>query len=277
MPVHLIEQMPIWLVGLVILASLIGAQQLGFLAGRLLTRKGEGKGLEGIGYLLSAALALLGLLIAFTFATAADRYNTRRNLLTDEANAIRTTYVRVQALDEAPKAALSPLVADYAKVRRASVAAAEDRPATARIDGETGRLQEAIWGETVKAARTATVPTLNGPLLEAVNRAFDLAASRRAALDARIPITILRTLVIFALVSALIIGIALGGGTRYLLASGALFVVLSLAACLILDLDRPHTGTITISEAPMVRMLATIQRLEAARIAAAPPAPAGAR
>jgi hypothetical protein len=277
MPVHLIEQMPIWLVGIVILASLIGAQQLGFLGGRLLTRKGEGKGLEGIGYLLSAALALLGLLIAFTFATAADRYNTRRNLLMDEANAIRTTYVRVQALDEGPKAALSPLVADYAKVRRASVAAAEDRPATARIDGETERLQEAIWGETVKAARTATVPTLNGPLLEAVNRAFDLAASRRAALDARIPITILRTLVIFALVSALIIGIALGGGTRYLLASGALFVVLSLAACLILDLDRPHTGTITISEAPMVRMLATIQRLEAARIAAAPPAPAGAR
>jgi hypothetical protein len=36
-------------------------------------------------------LALLGLLIAFTFSMAAERFDTRRGLVIDEANALGTT------------------------------------------------------------------------------------------------------------------------------------------------------------------------------------------
>ena len=46
------------------------------------------------GYLLSAALALLGLLIAFTFSLALNRYDSRRDFVVLEANAIGTAWLR---------------------------------------------------------------------------------------------------------------------------------------------------------------------------------------
>src|SRR5579864_1446616 len=102
-----LEHAPIWLIGLVIFAGLVIAELAGFWVGRLAAaRKAPDSKFDGTGYLLSAMLGLLGLLIAFTFGTAASRFDVRRTLVRDEANAIGTTYLRIQTLDEGPRDAL---------------------------------------------------------------------------------------------------------------------------------------------------------------------------
>src|SRR4029079_11793835 len=50
--------------------------------------------------------ALLGLMIAFTFASAASRFEARRSLTVDEANAIGTAYLRLDLLPPASRPAL---------------------------------------------------------------------------------------------------------------------------------------------------------------------------
>src|SRR6478672_13471954 len=45
-------------------------------------------------YLLGGSLALLALLLAFTFGLVLNRYEARRQLVTNEANAIGTAYLR---------------------------------------------------------------------------------------------------------------------------------------------------------------------------------------
>jgi hypothetical protein len=60
----------------------------------------------GVGVIDGAVLALLGLLLAFTFSGAAARFETRRSLVVEEANAIGTTYLR---LDLLPSEAQPPL------------------------------------------------------------------------------------------------------------------------------------------------------------------------
>src|SRR5689334_19405316 len=46
----------------------------------------------------AAVFGLLGLLIAFTFSGAASRFEDRRHLITTEANAIGTAYLRIDLL-----------------------------------------------------------------------------------------------------------------------------------------------------------------------------------
>ena len=50
---------------------------------------------SGAGIVEGAVFALLGLLLAFTFAGAASRFDDRRKLIVEESNAIGTAYLRL--------------------------------------------------------------------------------------------------------------------------------------------------------------------------------------
>ena len=64
-------------------------------------------------YLVGSMSGLLALLMAFSFSMALDRYEERRHLVIQEANAIGTAYLRSQLLDEPHRARLSGLLVDY--------------------------------------------------------------------------------------------------------------------------------------------------------------------
>src|SRR5690349_21188437 len=84
MRLDLLDIFPIWVTALLIAALLLGACELGFrLGGR---RSGAEKTDQG--HVLSAMLALLGLLVGFTFSIAVGRHELRRGLVVEEANAI---------------------------------------------------------------------------------------------------------------------------------------------------------------------------------------------
>ena len=53
---------------------------------------------EDFNVILTATLTLLGLIIGFSFSMAISRYDQRKNLEEEEANAIGTEYVRADLL-----------------------------------------------------------------------------------------------------------------------------------------------------------------------------------
>src|SRR5690349_24740660 len=67
--------------------------------------------------LQAAALTLLGLIIAFSFSLAAERYDQRKNLEEAEANAIGTEYLRAALLPPADAAKLRSLLRNYVDER----------------------------------------------------------------------------------------------------------------------------------------------------------------
>ena len=72
---------------------------------------------------------------------------------------------------------------------------------------------------------------------------------------ARVPTRILVVLAIYALITAGMVGY---GNGRHRTATTVLFVLLTLAAVLIIDLDRPSTGAITVSQQPMLDLQRSI-------------------
>ena len=64
-------------------------------------------------FILGAVLALLGLIIGFTFSMAVSRHDQRKNYEEQEANAIETEYLRAHLLPAGDAAKVQGLVRNY--------------------------------------------------------------------------------------------------------------------------------------------------------------------
>jgi hypothetical protein len=194
-----------------------------------------------------------------------------------EANAIGTSYLRTQLLDQPWRRALGEDLARYAETRVAFGGARTPDEIT-RNAHESGVLQERIWRDLGPALRANPGSGLNVTLVTALNETFDLAATRRAAREVHVPLAILRGLALSSLTVAVLVGYSEGPGRRDTGMLLGVMLLLTLAFCLILDLDRPQTGSVRVSEAPILRTLDDIRASQAAHAEAAfgPPTPSGA-
>src|SRR5882672_11369519 len=88
-------------VGTTIAAAIFGGVLVSLWLGRRLGQRAVrlyGSTSANIGSLEAAVFALLGLLIAFTFSGALQRFDTRRVQVVEEANAIGTAWLRIDLL-----------------------------------------------------------------------------------------------------------------------------------------------------------------------------------
>jgi hypothetical protein len=107
----------------------------------------------------------------------------------------------------------------------------------------------------------ATLPApIATTLITAMNEMFDVASARKAERQARIPVDVLTVLILCTAMSAAIIGYVLGStGKSHRTVTIILFALLTLALLMILDLDRPWRGAITVSQQPMLDMRAGLR------------------
>ena len=152
----LIEHLPIWLIGLVMLVALIILHELGFQTGRRIEKDRESG--DGKGHLVGAALALLGLMMAFTFSAAQDRFNMRQRMVVDEANALGTTYLRIQTLDLPARDILSRQMLRYAQLRQDFFIASASPESLEKNTRLTSDMQDEIWPVLTSAVRTNPDP-----------------------------------------------------------------------------------------------------------------------
>lgn len=250
-------------------AVLIGAAEAGYrLHLRVLRRSGPEVAdaeEEGSGYVLSAALALLGLLIAFVFGMAAERYEGRRLLVVDEANAISTAVLRYDLLPEPHRSELIRTMSSYVKVRLQFFDSGADMAKVHIAEDGAETVQTRIWRQVGAAVRTPEGAQFMFPVLNATNEMFDLAASRHAALDARVPARALQVLVLYAVAAAALLGHSLAtSGRRHFVSSSGLFVLVSLAISLIVDIDSPRVGRVLVPQGPMIHVAEQVEAMAAA-------------
>lgn len=252
-----LETTPAWLIGLILVAAMFAASMLGErLNRRLGKKKQEGEedgGREG--YIVSATLGLLALLMGFTFSLAVDRFEARRVLVLEEANAIGTTYLRTQMLEPVDRARISKMLVDYTDNRIVlAKAPLEQIPA---LLAKNDHMLTDLWTATLAAWPSIKGLDFSSSYLETMNNMIDLDSARKAARMARVPSAVFFVLFVYVITSAGVLGYA-GANKEGRGATAFLFLLLAISLLLTLDIDRPRSGRITESQAPMERLRATL-------------------
>jgi len=222
-----------------------------------------------VGAAVAATLGLLAFILAFTFGMAASRFDVRKQMVVEDANAIGTTYLRVSLMPEPPASKLRLQLREYADIRTDAGLHPERFPAALARSEELHRM---IWSEA-SAAATQHPNVMTGLFMDALNHMIDTHGSRLAAIRNRIPLAIWFFLFLTASVGLLSIGYQAGlSGARRSVAASALVVALAAVIMLIADLDRPEKGLLRISQQPMVDLQKSMQT-ELPAAPAEPPTP----
>lgn len=249
------------LIGIIValLLCMLAAAFAGYGARNLHRRRTKGRDQSGSSqesYLIGGMLGLLALLLAFSFSMAVDRFEERRHLVVEEANAIGTAYLRAQLLDEPHRERLSQLLVDYTDNRIALASASPDQVKRRMADND--RLLTTIWAAVAAARDSARIHGISTPLLLAFNQVIDLDTERKVARQVRVPEPILLLLLSFLVMTAAVLGFVLEG-LRAWVHGFVLFLLLSLYVSIIADLNRPTSGNITESQEPMLMLRQSLQ------------------
>lgn len=207
----------------------------------------------GAGAMQAGVFALLGLLIAFTFSGAASRFDDRRKLVAQEANAIGTAYLRVDLLPSDARSALRQRFSQYLDARLAVYRKLPDIE-SARQEWDKGTaLQNEIWAQAITACRAQNDPPSCMLLVPALNEMIDITTIRMTTMMTHPPTIVFVLLFGLALGSSLVAGYEMSGSTRrswiHMITFAAMTAV---TVYIILDLEYPRAGLIRVDASDQV-------------------------
>ena len=207
----------------------------------------------GIGAVDGAVFGLLGLLIAFTFSGAASRFEARRGLVTEEANAIGTAWLRIDTLPVEAQPAMRELFRSYLDSRIATYRKVPDMAAAMEEYGRSAALQGEIWRAAVVGAQASSTTAATMLLLPALNQMIDITTTRLVATQSHPPYVIFGMLMLLALAGGLLAGYGMAEGSgRNWLHMAAFALTMAIAVYVILDLEYPRLGLIRVDSADQV-------------------------
>ena len=207
------------------------------------------------GTITGAMLALLGFMLAISLSMSESRFENRRQLVVDEANAISTSSLRAQAIGGVHGTEIVRLLRDYTRLRLAFFEVGEDPKRLETVYEQTTDIQSRIWKHASAIAGSAPTP-ISGLLLSSLNETFDLATTRRWIFEVRIPPNVIKLLMLVSFLSIGTLGYYFGiCGVYHPILSTLLFFSLTFIILLIMDLDRPRSGYIKPEQSPFVWLI----------------------
>jgi predicted membrane protein len=214
---------------------------------RWLAKEPEGS-ISSLGVIQGAMFTLYGLLLAFTFSEATSRFDIRRELIMEEANAIGTAYLRLDLLPPNSQPKLREQFREYLDSRLEAYRKMPDIEAVKAELSKSEKLQQDIWGQAVADSRLPGGQVDAARLLlPALNTMIDITGTRTMAARIHPAPIIYKLLFLLALVCSVIAGYGMATSKkRSWLHTIAFAVVTAASVYVILDIEYPRVGFIRI-------------------------------
>ena len=240
--------------------ALIGASFLGFRMGRYFARRGRAALQAQVQTIEAAMLTLLALLLAFTFSIAASRFDSRKQVCVQEANAIGTTYLRASLMPRSESVTqLRGLLRQYVDMR-IDVYTHYLTPEARKLQKQrVSDLQRDMWGIVAASSRDQPMNVAVTLIVRAMNDLIDLAETQSALFENHVPENIL--IFLFALAIVVISVVSYMNGLSLDRQPSLMFLLAGIVAMtifLLIDLDRPLRGLIRVAPASMQRAKAAM-------------------
>jgi hypothetical protein len=234
-----------------------GAAELGAWGGRYF-RGSANKG-EDMGTLAGSALGLLALLLAFTFSLALSRYEARRALVLDEANAIGSTANFALMLPEPAKSSVLSMLRDYGAVR-IGLGVPYDPAKLERDVAKSLELHTKLWQQAVVVSAMAPQSRPVSQFTAALDELIKIHEKRLMALRYHVPNAVFVMLFAVAFVAMVFTGYQVGLlETRLREASLLMAATVGIVIVMVVDLDQPARGLIQVSPQALVDVMQGIR------------------
>jgi hypothetical protein len=250
----IIQQLDAWVTALIFAVAMLASWSIGWRQGRRSPPEpGENPGTK----FTDASLALLGLLLAFTFSMALGRHDQRRQTVLAESNAIGDFYTCATLLKEPSRSRLQDVVRDYArhKLDMARQPWLETEAAIQRCQEMHARMTD-VAAEAIAAGTPIAVPLTN-----TLNNLTSSHAANIAAYHETLPGIIVVLLLLGSMVPAFLMGLQQGASHKAHLAGTFSFVVVvSLVIFVTLDLNQPARGLIRVNYESAQRLIQSMAK-----------------
>ena len=202
-----------------------------------------------VGAMVGATLGLLAFLLAFTFGMAADSYHARKLAVLDEANAIRTTFLRADLISEPHRTEVRKVLRDYVEERLKWAGEGNSRPVqSARA------LLDRLWAQAAAEGRKNPGLEVVSLFVDSTGTVIKLHEERVMFRErSRIPGALWAALYVITVLSLASMGYHGGvAGTTRSPVMVAVAATFSLVIVVIVDLDRPGEGWINVTQDAMI-------------------------
>lgn len=238
---------------LVLALGMLVTSGLGVINGRRLAKEERDKSSE----FTNASMALLGLLLAFSFGMSISKHDQRRLALVADSNAVGDFYTCATLLQEPARTALQAVIKQYLQLRlsltRGEVSKDKLEASLVEFDKLHARMTNLV-GEALNKGTPIAVPLTN-----TLNAVTSNQAARLAAYRDRLPPSVIGLLFASAILTAFLVGRDQGLSNTWDFAGTLCFIVIvSLAVYVTLDLNLPEGGWIRLSQEPIERLLSTM-------------------
>ena len=206
-----------------------------------------------------AILALLGLLLAFTFSISLARHEQRRQMAVTDSNAIGDFYTTVRLLKEPEREKLQAVLRRYVEHR---LSVARGTPDGAALQQRLDEIREmhGQMEDLVQRAVDRGTPVVV-PLVNTLNALTSAHAARLAAVRDRLPPSVVLLLVLASVITMVLMGWQQGASReRHPLAAVGFTMLVCLVVWVTLDLNQPQRGWITVSQEPLEQLLKGMQQ-----------------
>lgn len=248
-------QYPLGLMAFIFVMVLMVSLEVGFQIGKRVACHDDIKR-ESKDIALGSMLALLGLVIAFTYAYAISRADHKKEAVQNEANAIGTAFLRAELAAEPFQSELRQLLLGYARTRVTTSETISSEENIRQAITRSLEVQSRLWPTTVRMVQADIPGPVEVSIVQAINNVLDRHSERVALMSDHLPTIALLMLVFIAAASVTVAGYNAGlSGSLNRWRMTTFTLVLAAVLSIIIDFDVPQRGFISTSQNNMVDLI----------------------
>ena len=250
---QLLCDFPLGGIFLITLGIIFAAFEGGFLLGRRRCRPSDKEKKSPVGPMVAAILGLLAFMLTFTFGVAASHFNTRRHLVLDEANMIRSTYTMTEMLAPDARNDSRKLLRDYVDIRLKEIHSIDQLK---DLVPQSNELQKQLWSIAMSGEINGSGTPSAWLYIQSLSDMINLQTKRISyGTHRRIQTSIWIVLYWLAILGMAAMGYHAGlVGLRGFFAYMVLILTFSSVIVLIYDLDRPKQQLFKVSQQAMINL-----------------------
>jgi hypothetical protein len=210
--------------------------------------------------LQAGILTLSAFVLSLSFSQGQARFDSRRVLVTTEASAIGTTWLRADELEQAQSKTFRHILVDYTTARIAALGAPINSDAQRQMIERSDRDRNELWNIVATTLRLHPAPGIT-LLMQSLNDMIDAAQRQSQAMASKVPTQVVALTLVLVTLGALSLGVRFAfAGARPVVMSAIYVAAYVVVISMMVDYDRYDSGPIKISLTPLTTQLQSMER-----------------